>query len=1332
MAKFNWRKIVATIVLCTYSLQVTTAVAMSSMPTTTQSVETYSPPNDPSNSTMGMQNFSLDSSAFGLVGPLSVGYDYDTLLGSIFNAQYVQKITNSFALGAIGEYGSNQYRLNGTLGYQLYSEGQAKFSAEYLSQVLPFSFDSGDINQRVDQSAYGLRFQHDLHNPAFKNINFGGYWAKAPNTALSSITYTGSDGLEYVNERNLAGATSQGLDIGTDITLSPTTLVNATFNYDSVNYDTQYTSDSSYNAAGVGTTLKINQIVNDRLQVSADLEARKIYNTYGANLDYAPAFAKNIGLKMGLFAQHLISHNQTPDSNTYGIQFTFLGDDGGQSPHYQSNDTQKTSDIVEWVKDPAIYMDRVLVVSEQQTTLSAPKLLSVEPSSGPFTGRNLVRIKGGNLVEGTRVLFGGQPAEIISLDSHNQLTVVVPPPLSTTRLGDEMTQVDVTVVNPDSQTVVADDAYTYTSASTAPAVQSISPSTGPASGGQSITITGTNFGTTETTSVQFINTATGTSVPATQVSVAQNIQTGVYTITATTPAGTVGTANVAVTVSDVGTAISPTPYTYTSTPHIDAISPTSGPTAGGQTVTITGYNLQDVYYVNFYTTSNHFAPNIVINADGTQLTCTSPSTGTSTLTAVANIIVGTPSATSNTLSNAYTFEGPPTITQVSPASGSTSGGSTVTLTGTNFVNGATTVTFGGVPATNINVINSTQLTANTPASATAGSVTVAVTTSGGTASSANAYTYNSSAPIINSISPTSGLAGTAVTLNGSNLQGATQVTFGNNPVTTGISYNTGGTQAYVTAPTGSGVVSVSITTPSGSYTLPNAYSYQTIPNATSISPSSGPVAGGQSVTIGGSNLGTTGTTSVKFGTLPATNVTVNSNSTQITATTPAGVTGSVNVSVTTLSGTSTNTLTYTYTLIPTLTSVSPETGSTSGGTTVTLTGTNFISGSTVKFGTNLATNVTITDSSHITCKTPAGSGTVNVTVTTSGGSATLTNAFTYGASPTISSLSPTSGKTAGNETVIITGSNFTGATAVNFGSAAASFVINSSSQITATTPTNSAGNVSVTVTTPFGVSPGSTFTYVAPPTMTSFTPTTGSSTGGTSVTINGANYTNVTAVSFGSIPATSFTVNSSSKITAVAPAQAAGSNTTITVTTQYGTVTSTSAFVYGTAPTLTTLSPTSGSTSGGTTVVLSGTSLASTQSVTFAGSTAGNLTILSDTAVQVTTPAHSAGLVSVVLTTAYGSSTLANIYTYVVPPTLTQVSPSSGSTGTSVTLYGGNLNSVTGVTFGGVNATSFSQNTDGTITAITPAPVQPASTVTVAVQSPYGNSQLNNAYTYIG
>ncbi len=114
----------------------------------------------------------------------------------------------------------------------------------------------------------------------------------------------------------------------------------------------------------------------------------------------------------------------------------------------------------------------------------------------------------------------------------------------------------------------------------------------------------------------------------------------------------------------------------------------------------------------------------------------------------------------------------------------------------------------------------------------------------------------------------------------------------------------------------------------------------------------------------------------------------------------------LSIVVTAADGTTTKTYTLTVTraaAAPVVSSLSPSTGSTSGGTAVTIAGTDFTGATNVTIGGQAATNVSVVSATQITATTPAHiAGAVDVVVTTPGGSGTLTNGFTYSTStPTV-------------------------------------------------------------------------------------------------------------------------------------------------------------------------------------------------------------------------------------------------------------------------------------------------------------------------------------------
>ena len=159
--------------------------------------------------------------------------------------------------------------------------------------------------------------------------------------------------------------------------------------------------------------------------------------------------------------------------------------------------------------------------------------------------------------------------------------------------------------------------------------------------------------------------------------------------------------------------------------------------------------------------------------------------------------------------------------------------------------------------------------------------------------------------------------------------------------------------------------------------------------------------------------------------------------------------------------------------------------------------------------------------------------------------------LSVGLGPFVKTL-PASGKA--GATVIILGTNLTGATKVSFNGIAAKFTVVSSTEITTTVPTG-ATTGSVTVVTPSGTLKNNVIFNVAPQ-IKSFTPTSGPV--GTTVTITGVSLKQTTEVTFDGVAATAFTVDSATKVTVMVPA---GANTgTIAITTPGGTATSAASF----------------------------------------------------------------------------------------------------------------------------------------------------------------------------
>ena len=967
------------------------------------------------------------------------------------------------------------------------------------------------------------------------------------------------------------------------------------------------------------------------------------------------------------------------------------------------------------------------------TYTGPPTVTSVSPNNGPVAGGTAVTITGTNFAAGATVTFGSNAATNIVVVSGTQITATTP--------AGSVGAVTVTVtVNGQAGSLAS--GFTYNTAvaisfgQVAAATPQSSTATVPVTfpgaqtaGDLNIVVVGWNDTTSAVQSVKdsagnTYNLAIGPTVgTALQQSIyyAANIVGGSNTVTVT--------FNQAAAYPDVRI------LEYRGVTTLDAKAGASGNSTAASSGAATTTSANELIFgantvFTFTGAAGSGFTSRIITSDGDTaedkaVTVAGSNSATATLTSAGPWVMQMVTFAAVT--------GPaPGVSSVSPNSGTTAGGTPVTITGTNFAAGAT-VTFAGAAATNVVVVSGTQITATTPAGS-AGAVTVTVTVNGQAGSLASGFTYVAP-PTVTSVSPSTGITagGTSVTIIGTNFAAGATVTFGSNAATNVVVVS--GTQITATTPAGSvGAVTVTVTVNGQSGSLTSGFTYVVPPTVTSVSPNTGTTAGGTAVTITGTNFAAGAT--VTFGSNAATNIVVVSG-TQITATTPAGSAGAVTVTVTN-PGVPGGSLAngFTYVVVPKVSSVSPNTGTTAGGTSVTITGTNFAAGATVTFGSNAATNVVVVSGTQITATTPGGSaGAVTVTVTVNGQAGSLANGFTYVVPPTVTSVSPNTGSTTGGTAVTITGTNFAAGATVTFGSnAATNIVVVSGTQITATSPAGGAGAVTVTVTNP-GVPGGSLangFTYVVVPTVTSVSPNSGTTAGGTGVTITGTNFAAGATVTFGSNAATNIVVVSGTQITATTPAGGAGAVTvTVTVNGQNGSLAS--GFTYVVPPTVTSVSPNTGSTTGGTAVTISGTNFAAGATVTFGSNAATNIVVVSGTQITATTPAGSAGAVTVTVTNpGVPGGSLANGYTYVVVPTVSSVSPNNGPVagGTAVTITGTNFGAGAAVTIGGTAATNVVVVSGTQITATTPAHAAGAATVTVTVNGQSGN--LTNGFTYTG
>lgn len=779
-----------------------------------------------------------------------------------------------------------------------------------------------------------------------------------------------------------------------------------------------------------------------------------------------------------------------------------------------------------------------------------PQVLRVGPAAGPVAGGSTVTVRGRNFVDVERVTFAGTRATNVRVLNRRTLTATAPARTA----GPARIRV---VAAGGKSRATAEATYRYT---VAPRLAALSATAGPTTGGEQLTLTGRGL--------RFTSAVLFGEVAADGLEVVDQ-----RTVRVVVPAHAAATVDVVLRTPG-GTATLPGAYRYVDAPVVEALSPSSGPTAGGTAVVVSGTGF--VPGATTVVIGDTTVPAAQVDVtSSTSLTFTTPARDAG----VVDVRVTTPGGGA-AAPGGFTYTAPapvvrpPRVTAAAPSAGPAAGGTTVTVTGARFVPGGTQVTLGGVPvaAGSVTVNGSTSLTFVTPARP-AGSADLEITTPDGTGRLAGAFTYLD-APSLSSLTPAVGppAGGTDVTVTGTGfVDGATTVTVDGTDLPAPSVRVSGPTSLTFTTPAHSaGAVDVTVATDGGTDTLTNGYTYVAAPTLSTISPAQGPLAGGTAVTLTGTGF-VAGSTSVEIGgtTVPAGSVTVNSTS-SLTFTTPARAAGNVPVRAETPGGTTAAVPGgFTYVAAPTIGALTPQAGPLAGGTTVTLSGTGFVAGSTsVAIGgtTIPAGSVTVNSASSLTFITPAhAAGAVDLAVSSPGGTDVSANAFTYVGPASVVFVSPDRGAVAGGTTVTIAGTGFVpGATTVTLGSTTvpAGQVTVSGTTLTFDAPAHPAGIVDVTVTTPGGtaVVPDA-FTYVVAPVLTSLTPDRGSSAGGSTVVLNGSNLATTSGVTFGGVPVPFIVFDDTLVLVTSVPPGSPGT-VDVAVTTSGGTATLANAFTY--------------------------------------------------------------------------------------------------------------------------------------------------------------------------
>ncbi len=432
------------------------------------------------------------------------------------------------------------------------------------------------------------------------------------------------------------------------------------------------------------------------------------------------------------------------------------------------------------------------------THASAAMITSLSPAYAPLAGGPTIYVSGSGFVEGdTTVLVDGTSVPA-TVTSSSQLTFVAPPH------AEGMVDVAVQVgSDPPSNNVPGGFQY-----ADEPTLVSLSPQNLPAAGGVTVTATGTGF----------IAGQTSVTVGSAQISAANVTVTSPTSLTFSSPAQDSASSGVVIR-TPIGDSNLGILY-FPGLPSVTSMTPAIGPAAGGTTVTVSG--------------AGFAYSETTVTIGGTEIPATVNSSSSLTFVTPAHaagnaaVSLTTPLGTTTDIAGGFTYADPPTASALTPTGGPVAGGTQVTVTGTGFIPGDTSVTIGGavIPAGSVTVNSSTSLTFSTPAHAE-GNVAVTVTTSGGATSNVDGGFSYVNAPVVSAISPNAGPeeGGTEVTVTGSGFTGASEVWFGGVPASFTVGDDT---TLTATSPPGMGDVAVTVTATGGaSASGPQAtFSYQ--------------------------------------------------------------------------------------------------------------------------------------------------------------------------------------------------------------------------------------------------------------------------------------------------------------------------------------------------------------------------------------------------------------------------------------------------------------------------------------------------------------------------
>lgn len=319
-----------------------------------------------------------------------------TFLGPTLRGTYTDSYNSFSAYSLSGEAGLKNFRVGGTLGWQLAENQRLKLSAEYLWQKITYPFFAGNTDQWVQQGAVGGLYQYRFCNVCWDpTFDLRAWYSHAPSKSLSTATGVIRNNagilLSFADFRRIAGSNAGGIAPGFTIHPWTGTYFGADLNYDNVKYDKNHSPNED--ARGFGGTVRLGQVLTDNIVLDLSAAVRQPFNTYSASLDWL-----NVSYygrwTLSLDGAYTAGKHTLPSTWNVGVNANYYVDQTCDSICQRRAAAQFThcdapDPFLVWASDPAVYLPQVLAIPDEDVVIPDPRCSQPVPvviaAIPPFT-----------------------------------------------------------------------------------------------------------------------------------------------------------------------------------------------------------------------------------------------------------------------------------------------------------------------------------------------------------------------------------------------------------------------------------------------------------------------------------------------------------------------------------------------------------------------------------------------------------------------------------------------------------------------------------------------------------------------------------------------------------------------------------------------------------------------------------------------------------------------------------------------------------------------------------------------------------------------------------